>query len=106
MFVTASTIERVIHAIDAAFSPAGIDDFLSSLQLRGAHVASIREVSSNRTPWISRGPSPTGQTFMSSFWEAYNTLTDAERGSVDVHYQSRVASIPEELRQKYPRPFV
>ncbi len=95
--------KRAIQAIDDAFQPAGIESFLVCLNNRRAQINSIQEVSSDLTEWIAGGAFRRGDKFITSFWEVYQTLEEDERSRVTAHYKSKVESLRDTYRKKYPK---
>ena len=96
-------VERVT-AIDDAFGPDGIESFLQSLNVRGARISSNPRGFFRPDAWACRGAFVV-DTPTTSFLDVYQALTSEERIRVEAHYAERVQSVPDRLRQKYPRAF-
>ena len=97
--------KRSTQAISDAFDSAGIEPLLRSLDLRSARISSIQETASDLTPWIAGGPFRRGETFITSFWDVYQSLNDGERRRVDAYFKSKIESVPDAFKKQYPKVF-
>jgi hypothetical protein len=97
--------KRSILVIDEALDSTGIELFLSALNAGQARILPLQVASSYLSDFITGGPYRRGDTFITGFWEMYQTLDDQERSRVEAHYKSKIESIPEEFKKRYPKVF-
>ena len=94
------------QAIDSALDPTGIDAFLKGLDQRGARINSLVEASSDLTAFLPGSAfKPGSGIFATSFLSEHHSLDDAARHRVEDYYRSSVESLPQVLKNKYPRVF-
>jgi hypothetical protein len=99
------TENELIHAIEHAFDPAKVGEFIGELDAHGLRVSMFSDVCGSLKEYLPGSAFKKGDNFLNGFLEAYRALDETARGRVDSRYRTAFETVPDSIKRGHPRVF-